>query len=141
MPYGESFAPYKKKIKENQIRTVEYVKFTDDGFRDILFQAADYLVLPYKEFSSQSGVLMQAIRYHLPVIATDVGAFKEYIEKYNIGFCSEANNVDALKKSINEALSTNESFEKELKHASEEHGWDKSAIMYRKLFLDLGING
>lgn len=137
MPYGESFEPYKKKIEENQIRTIQYIKFTEDNFRDVLFQAADYLVLPYREFSSQSGVLMQALRYHLPVIATDVGTFKEYVEKYQIGFCCKANNVESLNESIRNALLSDKNFLKNLKLAAEAHSWNNSAKKYRELFLNM----
>ena len=135
MPYGESFDVYRRKIIENQIRTVEYIEFTDDDFRDILFQAADYLVLPYKEFSSQSGVLIQAIRYHLPIIATDVGAFKEYIDKYRIGFYCKADSVESLREYIVKSLSNNFYFEDNFIRAAEETSWANSAKMYRDLFI------
>lgn len=137
MPYGESFDRYRKMIVENDIRTVEFLTFTDDSFRDILFQAADYLVLPYKDFSSQSGVLMQSIRYHLPVIATDVGAFKEYIEKYNIGYSCSANNIYSLQQTIEMAFKTKQSFENNCVLAAEESCWSNSARMYRELFLKM----
>lgn len=43
-----------------------------------LFQTADALVLPYRHID-QSGVLFQALRWGLPVIATRVGAFEHYV--------------------------------------------------------------
>lgn len=43
-----------------------------------LFADADLLVLPYRHID-QSGVLFQALRYGLPVVATRVGAFDAYV--------------------------------------------------------------
>lgn len=43
-----------------------------------LFAAADALVLPYRAID-QSGVLFQALRHGVPVVATKVGSFPEYV--------------------------------------------------------------
>jgi len=43
-----------------------------------LFIGADMLVLPYRRID-QSGVLFQAYRFGLPVVATKVGAFEDYV--------------------------------------------------------------
>lgn len=128
--YGETFENYRKLIDENKIKTVEYIEFTDDDFRDTLFQASDYLVLPYKEFYSQSGVFMQAIQYHLPVIATDVGSFREFIEKYDLGFVAESNDVEGLHKVICEALMTKKEYEKNMEKAVSENSWKIAGRMY-----------
>lgn len=138
LPYGETFDRYRNLIKKNNIRTVEYLTFTDDDFRDILFQAADYLVLPYKEFSSQSGVLMQSIRYHLPVIASDVGAFKEYINKYDIGYCCKANNVENLHDVIIRALDENKNYEKKMTVAAKENSWENAGKLYERMLIRTG---
>jgi glycosyltransferase involved in cell wall biosynthesis len=44
-----------------------------------LFMRADALVLPYRHID-QSGVLFQALRYGLPVIASDVGSLRDYVD-------------------------------------------------------------
>lgn len=43
-----------------------------------LFIEADMLVLPYRRID-QSGVLFQAYRFGLPVVATKVGSFEDYV--------------------------------------------------------------
>ncbi|MBD9172079.1 MAG: glycosyltransferase, partial [Clostridiales bacterium] len=96
MPYGEQFDKYQHIINSNKIDTLQIIQFTEDSFRDVLFQVSDFLVLPYKEFYSQSGVFMQAIQYHLPIIATDVSSFKYYVEHYDIGYICAPNNIDNL---------------------------------------------
>lgn len=133
MPYGENFEKYKKLIAENHIQTVEFIEFTDDEFRDVLFQASDYLILPYKMFYSQSGVFMQAIQYHLPVIATDVSSFKEYIEKYDIGFIAEPNSVDSLHETIKKAIVSKKDFEKNMQKVIKENCWEVTGRMYAKI--------
>lgn len=135
-PYGESFDKYKKLITENHIKTAEYIAFTEDSFRDILFQASDYLVLPYKEFYSQSGVFMQAIQYHLPVIATDVSSFKEYIESYGLGFVAEPDNVESLREAIKKAVGTKWDYEKNMNRAVKENCWEMAGRMYAEVLKE-----
>lgn len=137
LPFGKTFDQYRKLINDNHVKTVEYIEFTDDSFRDILFQASDYLALPYKEFSSQSAVLMQGIKYLLPVIASDVGAFKEYIDLYNIGFCCKANSVEDLHRKIEDALLSNVNFEGNMKKALDENSWEKSGFKYKEVLLNM----
>lgn len=132
-PYGESFAPYEELIEKNKLSVTKILEFTPDYFRDILFQASDFLVLPYKEFYSQSGVFMQAIQYGLPIIATDVSSFREYIEKYNIGYVAKPNDVDDLKRTINKACSENCDFNDGMKKAVEENCWEVTSEQYARL--------
>lgn len=128
--YGESFDIYKKLIQENKVKTIEFIEFTDDSFRDVLFQASDYLVLPYKEFYSQSGVFMQAIQYHLPIIATDVSSFKEFIVKYEIGFVAKPNDVNDLHRVIKEACEQKNDYEPKMLKAVSENCWEVTGKMY-----------
>jgi glycosyltransferase involved in cell wall biosynthesis len=45
------------------------------------FEAADVVVLPYRHID-QSGVLFTAYRFGTPVIASDVGSFREFLPAY-----------------------------------------------------------
>ena len=54
------------------------IQFIPDEEMEIYLKAADVLVLPYKEIF-QSGVLFLAYSFGLPVVATDVGSFREEI--------------------------------------------------------------
>ncbi len=56
----------------------ERIQFIPDEEMELYFKAADVLVLPYKEIF-QSGVLFLAYSFGLPVVATDVGSFREDI--------------------------------------------------------------
>jgi len=61
------------------------VQFIPDDEMELYFKAADVLILPYKEIF-QSGVLFLAYSFGLPVIATDVGSFREDIVEGETGF-------------------------------------------------------
>lgn len=60
-------------------------EFIPDEETEIYFKAADVLVLPYREIY-QSGVLFLAHSFGLPVIASDVGCFREDVVDGETGF-------------------------------------------------------
>ncbi len=134
-PYGETFEPYQKIIDEENLSATLILKYTSDEFRDVLFQASDYLVLPYREFYSQSGVFMQAIQYHLPIIATNVSSFEEYINKYDIGYIAKKNDIEDLRRAILLAITTKKDFEDGMKRAEEENCWEVSGNKYIETIL------
>lgn len=63
-----------------------------------IFFAADLLVLPYRHID-QSGVLFMAMATGLPVLASDVGSFKEYVGAHS-GRVVPVENVDALESAL-----------------------------------------
>ena len=86
MIYGNcsNWECYERNIKhiecfDLQIRRVENREIAD------LFTIADYLMLPYRDVT-QSGPLLIAYYYNLPVIASDHAGFREYIEDGKTGF-------------------------------------------------------
>ena len=66
---------------------------------ELYLKAADVLVLPYKEIF-QSGVLFLAYSFGLPVVATDVGSFREEIVEGSTGFLSKPGDPAELSKAI-----------------------------------------
>lgn len=60
-------------------------EFIPDSEMELYLKAADVLVLPYKDIF-QSGVLFLAYTFGLPVVATDVGSFREEIVEGETGF-------------------------------------------------------
>src|SRR5262249_369078 len=67
----------------------------------LLFNEADLLVLPYIE-ASQSGVLMMATPFGLPVVATDVGDMAAVVRDHNLGLVVPACDHRALADAIAE---------------------------------------
>ena len=70
-------------IDEGQV--ILKAEFIADHDLELYFKAADVMVLPYKEIF-QSGVLFLAYSFGLPVVATDVGSFREEILEGSTGF-------------------------------------------------------
>jgi D-inositol-3-phosphate glycosyltransferase len=70
------------------------IQFIPDAEMELYLKAADVLVLPYKEIF-QSGVLFLGYSFGLPVVATDVGSFREEIVEGETGFlCRSADPSD-----------------------------------------------
>jgi glycosyltransferase involved in cell wall biosynthesis len=80
---------------------IPVIRFIPDEDVELFFKAADVLVLPYKEIF-QSGVLFMAYGFGLPVIATDVGSFRESIAEGNAGLVCRACDAADLARAIEE---------------------------------------
>jgi glycosyltransferase involved in cell wall biosynthesis len=65
---------------------------------DDLLASADLLALPYRHID-QSGVLFAALRHGLPIVAFDVGSFREYLID-GIGTVVEPENIKAFAAAI-----------------------------------------
>jgi D-inositol-3-phosphate glycosyltransferase len=63
------------------------------------FAAADCLVLPYKSIY-QSGVIFLAYRFGMPIIATDVGSFREDVIDGITGFICKPNDAEDLAEKL-----------------------------------------
>lgn len=68
-----------------------------------LLQSADFLILPYRDVT-QSGPLLYAYNYKLPIIASNLDGFKEYITDGYNGFLFENEDSEALCKVMNKVL-------------------------------------
>jgi D-inositol-3-phosphate glycosyltransferase len=74
-------------------------QFIPDEDLELYFKGADVLVLPYKEIF-QSGVLLLAYSFGLPVVATDVGSFREDIVEGKTGFLCRPDDPADLARAI-----------------------------------------
>jgi D-inositol-3-phosphate glycosyltransferase len=73
-------------------------EFVPAGELEWFFSAADCLILPYKKIF-QSGIIFLAYRLGVPVIATDVGSFREDIIEGRTGFiCRREDEADLARK-------------------------------------------
>jgi D-inositol-3-phosphate glycosyltransferase len=70
-------------------RVIVKTEFIPDAQTEVYFKAADLLVLSYKDIF-QSGVLFLGYSFGLPVVATDVGSFREEIVEGQTGFISKS---------------------------------------------------
>ena len=77
-----------------QGRVIVKSEFIQDEETELYFKASDVLALPYTEIF-QSGILSLGYSFGLPVIATDVGSFREDVIEGTTGFvCSPRDPVD-----------------------------------------------
>jgi glycosyltransferase involved in cell wall biosynthesis len=68
-----------------------------------LVNQAKFVVCPYLE-ATQSGVLMTTYALNTPVVATNVGAFSEYVTENFTGMLTEVGNVPDLAKAMQTML-------------------------------------
>jgi D-inositol-3-phosphate glycosyltransferase len=74
---------------------IERIEFVPDEETEIYFKAADVLILPYTEIF-QSGVLLVGYTFGLPVIASDVGSFREDVIEGKTGYVCRARDSENL---------------------------------------------
>lgn len=83
----------------DQGRVMWRTEFIPDDQVEVYLKAADVLVLPYKEIF-QSGVLFLAYAFGLPVVATDVGSFREEIVEGSTGFLCKPGDPSEMARAI-----------------------------------------
>lgn len=107
-------------------------QFIPDAEMEIHLKAADVMVLPYNEIF-QSGVLFLSYTFGLPVVATDVGSFREEIVEGKTGFICKPGNAEDLARAIRTYFSSDlyrnlERGRREIKdHAAVHHSWSAVA--------------
>jgi D-inositol-3-phosphate glycosyltransferase len=115
-----------------QDNILEKIQFIPDEEVELYFKAADVLILPYTDIY-QSGLLLVAYSFGLPVIATDVGSFSEDIIEGKTGLVCRPRDPDDLAKSIqayfsSELYSQLETRRQEIQDfANERYSWTKVA--------------
>jgi glycosyltransferase involved in cell wall biosynthesis len=80
-------------------RIIQHVRFIPEAEVEIYFKAADVAVIPYVEIF-QSGVLFLSYSFGLPVIATDVGSFRNDIVEAKTGFLCRRTDAADLARAI-----------------------------------------
>jgi glycosyltransferase involved in cell wall biosynthesis len=73
-----------------------HTHFIPDTDIELFFQAADLLLVPYREGEFQSGVLFLAYRFGLPVLVSDVGSLAEDVEDAVTGLVFRSEDVTDL---------------------------------------------
>lgn len=96
-PWKDDFSGYDELIEKYCLgnRVIKRIRFIGDDEREKLFFAADVNVLPYRTIY-QSAVLLMAMSYGLPVIASDLPANKEVIDNGENGMLFKSEDSDDL---------------------------------------------
>ena len=99
---SDEWETYRDLIKDNakftfKIRNIEKAEVPD------LFANAHFMLLPYRDVT-QSGVLLSSYNYKVPVIASKLEWFEEYIEDKVNGYLFKSEDVDALVSVMESAI-------------------------------------
>jgi glycosyltransferase involved in cell wall biosynthesis len=118
------------------------IGFIPDKDIELYFKAADVVVLPYTEIF-QSGIAFLAYSFGLPVIATDVGSFREDIVEETTGFVCRPKDPDDLAATIDRYFDSplyqhlDQRRQEIRRYAVAGHSWDAVAEITRKVYSDL----
>ena len=123
-------ATIQRDFKAGQI--VSRIQFIPDEDIELYLKGADVLVLPYKDIF-QSGVLFLAYSYGLPVVATDVGSFREEIVEGETGFLCGPGDIADLASTLEKFFTSDlylglHTRRREIReYAQRVHSWDAVA--------------
>jgi glycosyltransferase involved in cell wall biosynthesis len=90
------------------------LEYIPDNETEFYFKAADVLVLPYRNIF-ESGLVFMAYRFGLPLIASDVGSFREQLTNSGAGLIFESGNSSALAATLH-AFFESELYKEATKH-------------------------
>lgn len=131
---------YEKYIQGNTPPNVTFHGFLEDDELENLYREGDLFVLPTL-FEGMPTVILEAMKYGMPVVVTDVGATTELVDSEN-GYIIEKNDPAGLVKTLidfselpveqKQALSVN-SFAK----VKSRFTWEKIAARHIELFKNL----
>lgn len=92
--------PILKRIADHHLERYKIIdRFVSDAEAAELMTLSDAMVLPYRT-ASQSGVLSNAVNFHLPVIVSNLPGLREHIDDGDNGFVFKNEDPDALRKAI-----------------------------------------
>jgi glycosyltransferase involved in cell wall biosynthesis len=121
---------------------IQRIGFIPDDEVEVYFKAADLLALPYREIF-QSGILFLGYSFGLPVVASDVGAFRADIVEGETGFLCRPNDPGDLSSSIERYFGSELFVELENRrptiqeYMTSRHSWDDVATITKGAYSEL----
>jgi len=126
-------------IKENvEIFRGQFPQYTFDT----ILNAADISVFPYS-LGAQSGTMAHAFAFGVPVVTSDLPAFKRIIKKSGGGFCAETDEeyIDNIVKLLTDNKLRKQCTENMKRYVKEEISWkivaEKTISVYNKFEINL----
>jgi D-inositol-3-phosphate glycosyltransferase len=141
---GEYWRKLQQAIQQSGLDSVvlSRVEYIPDAETEVYFKAADVLVLSYTHIF-QSGVLFLGYNFGLPVLAADVGAFKESVVESKTGFIFRPKDARDLARVIQRFFDSDIYRElparrKEIRaFASEQYSWSRAASIILQVYSRL----
>jgi len=109
---GQGCEPYLEEVQKtiaahaSRDRVIQKIEFIPDEETELYFKAADVLALPYTHVF-QSGVLVLAYSFGLPVIASDVGPLKEEVVDGTTGYLCRPRDAANVAETIERYFASN----------------------------------
>ena len=121
---------YEEIIQKNNLNHYVklFLKFIPSNEMDYFYYASDLAVLPYRNFTSQSGAGSEALSYKIPLIVSDVGGLPELVKDKNC--IVEQNNPEDLASKILTVLNDENLFMKLSRESGEladKYSWNNVA--------------
>lgn len=121
---------------------ISKIQYISDEDIEMYFKAADAVAMPYTQIY-QSGILFLAYRFGTPVIATDVGSFREDIVEGETGFLSSPGDAGDFARAIERYFSSevyrklDQRREAIRRDANARHSWDVVGEMTCEVYTSL----
>jgi D-inositol-3-phosphate glycosyltransferase len=141
-PWENDFTSYQRIIDENNLseNIILHIKFIPHKDVEYYYSAADLVVLPYKKIY-QSGVLMMALSYEKPALASDLPPLKEVITDNKNGFLFHSEDIDDLASRLNQILRDKDNLEKVRINGNTlintRFGWDEIGRLTKEAYQTL----
>jgi D-inositol-3-phosphate glycosyltransferase len=106
--WKDDFGKYRAQMERLGVaeRCICHIRYIPDERLASYFAAADAVVLPYRRIY-QSGVLLMALSYGKPVVASDIEGFTEVVSHGDTGYLFAAGDARALASTVVQALDDN----------------------------------
>ena len=126
----------------NRSQVIQRIEYIPDEETEVYFKAADVIAMPYT-LIFQSGVLFLAHSFGLPVVASDVGSFREDITEGRTGFLCRPCDAADLSRAIeqyfaSDLFQTLDWRRHEIQaRANARHSWSTVGKMTREVYAGL----
>lgn len=127
--WRSDFGVYAARIRELGLddAVVQHVRYIPDEEVANYYAAADLVALPYRRIY-QSGVLLMAMSFGTPVVASDLAAMAEVVRDGDNGYLFRQNDAQDLARALHAALADPDG-RQQVRHAAaasmrERFGWD-----------------
>lgn len=103
----EQWKEYEALIKDHDIVETDIRRIPNEDIPN-LFQSSHYFVMPYQDIA-QSGAMTVALCYNLPIIASNLDTFKEYMNDGEDGYFFNQGDAKALAERMEYVLTNHNS--------------------------------
>ena len=115
-------------------------RFVNESEADLYFAACDAVLLPYVEgYEKGSGVLLEACRHLKPVIATDTGYLREFVQQHRTGMLFRAGDAEDLARCIQKIATLTDreriTLHNEMVATVERYSWSRIVEDYLALYM------